>query len=208
MKRLLRWTFNGAAAVSALLFVVVAALWIKWGKSGPSDQYRELAFDSGVAAGRSGFWFTSRERIESPVRGPKVPFAPLSPATGPATPPWRPVVAWKNQVASDYHLGIRRMPLGFETGRVGDIGVGPWTDGHYEFTGVKEFTVVPYRPLLAAVAALPVCWLMAVIGGWKRQRRIKRRELMALCPTCGYDLRASPDRCPECGSVPAGKAGR
>jgi len=54
----------------------------------------------------------------------------------------------------------------------------------------------------AAMAMLPAVW----VGLTLRRHRSAQRLRRGLCSRCGYDLRATFDRCPECGTPIAKKA--
>jgi hypothetical protein len=63
----------------------------------------------------------------------------------------------------------------------------------------EHVVVLPYWALLALFGALPGAWLRRLRG--ERVRRARREH--GRCERCGYDLRASPQRCPECGTPAA-----
>jgi hypothetical protein len=52
---------------------------------------------------------------------------------------------------------------------------------------------MPWWPLVVLTALPPALWL------WRARTR-RRRARAGRCVSRGYDLRASPDRCPECGT--------
>jgi hypothetical protein len=79
--------------------------------------------------------------------------------------------------------------------------------GFYQVSHEADFDgtmiMAPKWLLIALTALLPALWIEA----WRRRRKMARRVSEGLCVTCGYDLRATPNRCPECGTVPGTSSG-
>ena len=95
---------------------------------------------------------------------------------------------WKGEIATARLFG-GRWGIAYSVGRTGP---GPFRYGNRPWRQL-------YLPhwLMTLVTAIPVALTLALII-----RREYRRH-PGHCPTCGYDLRATPDRCPECGAIPS-----
>ncbi len=74
----------------------------------------------------------------------------------------------------------------------------------YTLESGAELDHLSYRTIfidLRMIATL--AGVIAAVCFWRYRRALQkdRRRKMGQCPACGYDMRATPDRCPECGTV-------
>jgi len=64
---------------------------------------------------------------------------------------------------------------------------------------VYRVYVIGFWTLEIPFAIPPIAWVLIRLVRWEKARS---RTRIGRCPTCNYDLRATPDRCPECGTIP------
>jgi hypothetical protein len=92
-----------------------------------------------------------------------------------------------------------------------DLEAPHWQRGHFKF-GSRRFGLVVSVPVDEPgekwVCLVLPCWFLCLLAstiaaffGRKFLRNRKLARSVGLCPHCGYDLRATPERCPECGKA-------
>jgi hypothetical protein len=179
-----RRLFVLGSAVSFVLFVVATGLWLRsyWYSEGVVSRYRIGPVQRGLESSRGRIayhvtWSSYGRQIQ--MEGVKW----FSFSVGP------PGTIERNFGERTTDLSL----AGFSF-LCGDYRAGGWL--HSEQPHPYWAIIVPYWFLVFVTGLLPLRCGLLMRGRW----RYEKRRRLGLCEHCGYDLRATPERCPECGA--------
>ena len=184
MKRLARGWFTLCSAASLLLCMALCVLWVRSYRLTDQLEWRSAGGYRGLGSASGNLVVQLNPGQTQPPASHGLRYLRMSRYTAPTY-----AVAFG-------HLGPNR-----SYGTTEFAGAGWYTVR--DATGGRTTTgVAPFWLLAAVTAILP----LSHSRSWMRAFTQHRRNASAgLCPSCGYDLRERPERCPECGE-PATKA--
>jgi hypothetical protein len=184
MRRFRRWLFNVIAAASLLMLVTMVVIWIR--SEFAYDEFFKLSIDPGTGNYVVPAVIWDDGRLEVLVRAghfAKPPFgsSPLR------NEPW-------THIPNNRYL---RYPHGARNNGMSNV---KWIWFYHPLLrdaviqGTSEYWIIVRLWIIAAFLSIaPSVWV------W-RTKREHGRVVQGFCRRCGYDLRATPDRCPECGA--------
>jgi hypothetical protein len=197
LRQCARWVLQGLTALSLLLCVATAALWVRghWAtdyllcNGAWTNGHSQEGWDYAYGCSRGGVAFVGIRSAYTSV----APVAPLGHSASSTPLHW--THTGRRDAAFEGGIASRAWRLaGFAFYYSGNR-AGPSATFTSAYSG-EWYLQCPYWALFTLNAFLPLVrgW------GWLRRRR-RRRRGPGVCAACGYDLRASPKRCPECGRL-------
>ncbi len=206
-----RWFFNFAAAVSMALCLLTAVLWVRGythpenigaatgvGVASPSS----YVLQSVCVSPHDGSFYWNRTEVIHDFVGANPGIIFFSPPDA--------ITALRNGL-----IDVRQPQSTRFFWRPAPAPIIPWTPTRWGFGYRAYSNRNPGMTVSARTVATPA-WLVFILSAatpllWYRKRQTLQRAMWrlthCLCSNCGYDLRATPDRCPECGAIPPAAKG-
>jgi hypothetical protein len=182
MKRFRRWLFNGLTAVSLTLCLAASVIWGPSVNKGFGVNWGKWQKNAGFYSGRTA----NLRAVDGCISLGYTRISYIRPTLYESKKSW--------------------YPSGFDFmydpwGDAGDLGF-VWECRNFDTHELRSTNFQAEAPtwfLVLVTALCPAVWAGFLVG---ERRRVSRAKL-GLCSSCGYDLRATPNCCPECGRVPA-----